>query len=387
MKLIEVTDKKTAAEFLQVPRVIYSGDKNWIPHLDRDIEAVFDPQVNMQFNAGALTRWVLKNESGMLIGRVAAFINNNLAHTYKQPTGGMGFFECINDKDAAFVLFNACKQWLSDKGMEAMDGPINFGEKERFWGLLINVTGESPYLMNYNPPFYHDLFESYGFKNYYEQYVYQINTKTELPPILEKKYERLVQTQGYRFEHMQLSHIDKYAEDFMTIYNKAWDEAHDNFQPMTRTKALNMFSGMKKVIDEELIIFGYHNDEPVAFFISIPELNQLFRYVNGKLNLWGKLKFVYHRWRGRCRIIYGLVFGIVPEYQNRGLESALIMKLKQIVSNKYFYESMYITWLGDFNPKMIRIVEHIGSKRAFTLVTYRKMFDEQAVFERHPVIK
>ncbi len=386
MKLIEVTDKKTAAEFLQVPRVIYADDKNWIPHLERDIEAVFDPRVNMQFKAGELTRWVLKNKAGMLIGRVAAFINNNIAHTYKQSTGGMGFFECINDKESAFVLFDACKQWLSARGMEAMDGPINFGEKERFWGLLVDGTGKTPYLMNYNPPYYRDLFEAYGFKNYYEQYVYKVDTKTHLPPILEKKYERLIKTQGYRFEHMQIRHIDKYAEDFMTIYNKAWGEAHDNFQPMTRTKALKMFSGIKDVLDEELIIFGYHNNKPVAFFINIPELNQIFRYVDGKLNLWGKLKFLYHRWRGSCRIIYGLVFGIVPEYQNRGLESALIMTLKQIVSKKYFYTSMYITWLGDFNPKMIRIVEHIGSKRAFTLVTYRKLFDEQAVFERHPVI-
>jgi len=388
MQLIEVNDRKTVREFLDLPRKIYAGDPYWIPHLEKDVETVFSPGQNLQFQHGEAIRWILKDSDGVVIGRVAAFINNNLAYTFDQPTGGMGFFECINHKDAAFMLFDACKNWLEARGMEAMDGPINFGERERFWGLLLDGRGKyPPYLMSYNPAYYQDLFESYGFKNYFNQFVYQIHTDTILPPVIERKINRLTENEGYRFEHIQLRNIEKYAEDFMTIYNKAWGASRENFSPMTKKQALNIFAGMKRVIDPEVVIFGYHRDTPVAFLINIPELNEIFRYVNGKLNLAGKLKFLYYRWSGKCRTIYGLVFGVIPEYQNRGLESALVMTLKRITQKSNRYQSMYIVWLGDFNPKIIRIVEHIGATRAFTLATYRKLFDENAPFERHPLVK
>lgn len=388
MQLIEVNDRRTIRDFHRVPRRIYTGYPNWIPHLEKDVEAVFDPSANARFANGEAIRWILRDAHGNLLGRVAAFIDYSRSDKEKQPTGGMGFFECIDDEKAAFLLFDTCKDWLMQRGMEAMDGPINFGEKERFWGLLVDGhRWRPPYLMNYQPPYYRQLFESYGFRNYFEQYVYHIPTDTELPAILKKKFQRLTDTQGYHFEHMKIKHIDKYAEDFMMIYNKAWGKAHKNFIPMTKIQALQIFQSMKSVIDEELVVFGYHEDKPVAFIVSIPELNELFRYVNGKLNFLGKLKFLYYRWRGKCRTIYGLVFGIVPEYQHRGLESALIMSLKQIVSRRNFYSGMYITWLGDFNPKMIRIVEHVQAKKRFTLITYRHLFDRQANFERHPVLK
>ena len=388
MHILEVQSREAAREFLDVPRTIYRHDPRWIPHLEKDVEAVFDPSSNMQFKAGEASRWVLKDDSGKLIGRVAAFINTDIAWQYSQPTGGMGFFECIDNEEAAFLLFDTCKAWLKQKGMKAMDGPVNFGEKERFWGLLVDGFDKPPpYLMNYNPPYYWRLFESYGFKNYYEQYVYHISKNIELPAILKKKYQRLTETQGYHFEHLKKKHIEKYAEDFMTIYNKAWGSTHKHFKPMTKSQALQSFTSMKNIIDEDLIIFGYHEAKPVAFFIGIPELNELFRYVNGKLDFLGKLKFLYYRWRGKCRTVYGLVFGITPEYQHRGLESALIMAIKQNLVNKHYYQSMYITWLGDFNPKMIRIAEHIGAKRAFTLITFRHLFDPGAPFSRHPVLE
>ncbi len=388
MQLIEVIDRRTIRDFHRVPRKIYAGDPNWIPHLEKDVESVFDPLANIRFQSGEAIRWILKDKQDNLTGRVAAFIDYNLSDSEKQPTGGMGFFECIDDEKAAFLLFDVCKSWLEQRGMEAMDGPINFGEKERFWGLLVDGhQWRPPYLMNYHPPYYRRLFESYGFKNYYEQYVYQISKNAELPAILKKKYQRLTETQGYHFAYLQKKHIEKYAEDFMTIYNKAWGSAHKHFKPMTKSQALRSFISMKDVIDEDLIIFGYHEAKPVAFFIGIPELNELFRHVNGKLNFFGKLKLLYYRWRGKCRTVYGLVFGITPEYQHRGLESALIMSIKENLANKGHYQSMYITWLGDFNPKMIRIVEHIQAKRRFTLITCRYLFDPKADFERHPVLK
>ncbi len=387
MEIIKVADNKTEKEFIRVPYFIYAADNNWIPHLESDVKAVFDSGKNQAFSAGEVCRWTLKDSSNKLIGRIAAFINKNLAYTEKQPTGGIGFFECINNKEAAFLLFDTARKWLEEKGMHAMDGPINFGEKDRFWGLMVDgFADEPPYLMNYNPPYYKELFEAYGFRNYYEQYVYRIYANTQLPPVIEKKFQRLTQSQGYHFEHLKIKNIDKYAVDFITIYNKAWSKAHKNFKPMTKEKAIKTFEHMKPVVDEELVVFAYHHGEPVAFIINILEINQILKYVKGKMNWLGKLKFLYYKWCGKCRVIYGLVFGVVPEYQNRGLESGLIMTFRNIVIDKGYYNSLIINWVGDFNPKMVKLMDHLGAKRDYTLITYRKLFGDDLAFERHAVI-
>lgn len=387
MYLEQVNDKKSARDFLEVPRIIYKHDSIWISHLDKDIEAIFDPDKNPYFAYGEVVRWVLKDINHRLIGRVAAFVNKKLAYSFKQPTGGMGFFECINEPEAAFMLFDSCREWLMERGMEAMDGPINFGEKERFWGLMVEGFHERPpYLLNYNPPYYQGLFEQYGFRDYYQQFIYKIQTDVKLPEVLEKKFDRLMKAQGFHFKHLDVKEVEKFAHDFMTIYNKAWGGTHKYFKPMSIEEARNTFDKMKDIIDEKIIVFGYHDEDPIAFLVCIPELNKLFRYVNGRLNLWGKIKFIYYKWRGKARSIQGLVFGTVPEYRNRGLESGVILTMQKIVVPDKWYKDMYINWIGDFNPKMIKILEHIGAEKAFTLITYRKLFAEDALFERHPVL-
>ena len=387
MYIQEVKDKKQVQDFLQVPHTIYKEYSNWIPHLENDIEAVFDPAKNKFFAVGEATRWVLYNNDNIAIGRVAAFINRQLAFTYEHPVGGMGFFESVNDKDAAFLLFDTAKQWLEERDMHAMDGPVNFGEKDKFWGLLVDgFHTPPPYQLNYNPPYYQALFEAYGFQNYYEQYVYGLDSDTQVPPLVHRNFDRLTKTHGYHFCTMDMKQPEKFAFDFMTIYNEAWRDVHKHFKPMTIEEARQIFESMKAVLDPALVVFAYHNDRPIATFVGIPELNEIFRFVNGKLNLIGKLKFLYHKHRKTIKTVYGIVFGIVPEYRNKGVESGLILTVQKSVMAKKTYSDMYIAWIGDFNPKMIRIVEILTKKKVFTLVTYRKMFKEAYAFSRHPVI-
>ena len=132
MKLIEVKDDQTAKEFLMLPVHLYKNEKHWIRPLTKDINNVFDKDKNKYFRNGELIRWILKDNSEKVIGRVAAFINKKtVKKDNDQPTGAMGFFECINNKEAALVLFDACKSWLKERGMEAMDGPINFGDRDK----------------------------------------------------------------------------------------------------------------------------------------------------------------------------------------------------------------------------------------------------------------
>src|SRR5690606_24593178 len=234
MKIVEVLNKKEREAFINLPVALYKDDPNWIRPLDKDIEKVFDPSQNNYFRHGECTRWILQNEKQETVGRVAAFIDNKTSHTFDQPTGGMGFFECINDEEAAFMLFDTCKQWLAQRGMEAMDGPINFGDRLNWWGLLVDGFYEPNYCMPYNFKYYQPLFEGYGFKTYFQQYTYYRKLKEGfLDERLVKVAERTFKNPDFHFEHFKKSNVEKYTEDFRTVYNKAWAN-HDGVDEMTK---------------------------------------------------------------------------------------------------------------------------------------------------------
>ena len=386
MKIIEVNSKALAKKFIQLPVRLYKNEPHWIRPLDKDIEAVFDADKNKTFRHGECVRWVLENNSGEVVGRVAAFINKKTVDKGNdQPTGGMGFFECIEDKDAAFMLFDTCMNWLESKGMEAMDGPVNFGERDKWWGLLVDGYDIDPnYCCNYNLPYYKDLFEQYGFQDYFQQYTFGRKVRDPFSPKLMAKAEKVMKEPGYTFRHMELSKIDKYTEDFRIVYNKAWAR-HKGVAELSSLMAKNLIKQMKPIIDEKIIWYGYYNDEPVAFYINLPEVNQIFKHVNGKLDLIGKLKFLYHKWTKSCNKMLGLVFGIVPEHQGKGLEGALVMATAQMVQKDYQrYDDLEMNWIGDFNPKMIRVVEQVGGDIVKTHITYRKLFDASKPFKRCP---
>lgn len=386
MPITEVKTPDDIRGFLGLAPKIYKDDPNWIRPLDKDIESVFDKKKNKFFRHGEATRWILKNSSGEVIGRIGAFINRKTAKTFEQPTGGIGFFECIDDVASAKLLFLQGAAWLKERGMEAMDGPINFGEKDRFWGLLVEGFHEPVYCMNYNPPYYKALFEQFGFKPYYEQYYYLYNVLDEIPEKYRDRSVRITRDPNYTSKHIKLKEIDKFAEDFRYIYNKAWGK-HDGFKGMAKEQAMAILKMIKPIMDEDIIWFAYYKDEPIAFFIMLPEINQIFKHIgNGKLGLIEKIKFVYYRWRGVCRKMYGVAFGVIPEFQSKGVEGYIIMQTAKHVQPKNKYDDFEMTWIGDFNPKMIHLVESVGGKKFRTAITYRKLFDENREFKRAPII-
>lgn len=386
MKIIEVKDKQTAKEFLMLPVRLYKNEEHWIRPLDKDIEGVFDPKVNKYFRHGVCTRWILVNEQNETIGRVAAFINKKTAKATDYVTGGMGFFECIDNEIAAFKLFDTCKEWLGAQEMEAMDGPINFGERHNWWGLLVDGFIDPNYMMPYNFPYYKKFFEAYGFKVYFEQYTYHRPVEAPLPPNFADKAERIARDPKYTFETIKKSKLEKYAEDFRSIYNQAWIK-HTGVREMSKAQAMASMKQLKPVLDEDLVWFAYYDKEPVAFFIMIPELNQIFRHLNGKLDLIGKLKFLYHKWRGTCKKMFGVIFGVVPAFQGKGLEGAIVVAAGKRIQPRARYTDFEMNWIGSFNPKMIRICESVGSKVVKTHYTYRYIFDRTKEFRPAPIIE
>jgi len=376
MKLIEVKDSRTVKDFTQLPFSIYKNDPNWIPHITQEVQEVFNRNKNPYFKHGDCVRWVLYNDANKPVGRVAAFINERVAHTFEQPTGGMGFFECIDDKKAATLLFDTCKDWLVSRGMKAMDGPINFGEKDKFWGLLSDGRDKPAiYTMNHHPDYYKNLFESYGFTNYYEQIVYHRKMQDPPHPRLVGLADRVMRDKNYRFETLKKNQGEKYADDFREIYNKAWKAERTDFEELSQERAREIMRKLKPVLDEDICWFAYHGDVPIGVFIAIPELNEIFHHVKGNMNLIGKLKFLWYQKTKGCRTMMGIVFGIIPEFQGKGIEAAIFNELGKVMQPKDRYDNILINWIGSFNEKMIHLlVALLGVTPYKTYITYRKVF-------------
>jgi hypothetical protein len=386
MQLTEVTNAATAKEFIQTNVIICGKLPNYIRPLDKDITEVFDKEKNKAFRFGEATRWILKDGEGQLIGRIAAFTNKKYRNKGDEiPVGGIGFFDCINNQHAADILFDVAKHWLMTKGMQAMDGPINFGERDRWWGLVTEGFQSPLYCMNYNPPYYKDLFETYGFKLFFNQVCFGVDPKKKFSPKTLQRHAEVAKDTGYRAEHMIGNDIVKYASDFTTVYNKAW-AGHGGLKEMKKEQSILLFKKLKPVMDKKVLWFVYYKEEPIAIFINLPDLNQWFRYLNGQFGLIDKLKFLWYKNTVACTKFTGLVFGIVPEFQGKGVDSYLIVEAGKVVETLPYTE-YEMQWIGDFNPKMINVAENFGDTfRTRQLTTFRYQFDRTRPYQRHPIL-
>lgn len=388
MQLLEVNDKRTAKEFIETNVRINQESENYIRPLDKDVNDVFDPAKNKTFRFGKVTRWILKNDKGELIGRIAAFTNKKYRNKGDEvPVGGIGFFDCINNQEAADMLFDVAKHWLLQQGMEAMDGPINFGERDRWWGLVVKGFQEPLYGMNYNPPYYQILFENYGFQPFFHQICLGMDPKQVLTDKVFERHANYEKDPDFSVRNIEKNRIEKYAADFAEVYNAAW-AGHGGLKEMRKEQVVVMFNKMKPVMDERIVWFAYHKERPIGIFVNIPDLNQWFKHLNGKFDLFHKLKFLWVKKTKPCKKFTGLVFGIIPEFQGKGIDAFIVGEAyKDVKQPSFEYTEYEMQWIGDFNPKMLNVAQGIGEVyQSRNLTTYRYLFDRTREFRRHPML-
>ncbi|MEO5941939.1 MAG: hypothetical protein ABIP30_03175 [Ferruginibacter sp.] len=388
MQIFPVSSSADSILFLNVSQVIYKNDPNWIQPLSKDVEEVFDEKKNKAFRFGKLQRWLLKDEEGNLIGRIAAFTNKKYKNKGDDvPVGGIGFFECINNQEAADLLLDNARHWLINEGMEAMDGPINFGERDRWWGLVTKGYQEPMYCMNYNPAYYVALFENYGFQHFFEQVCFNMEPKAPLEKKIWDRHAAIAADKNFSARHIDKKQLEKFAGDFVEVYNKAWS-GHGGLKQMEKRQAVIMFNKMKPVMDEKIIWYAYYKNDPIAIFINLPDLNQWFKHLHGKFGLLQKLKFLWVKKTRPNKRFTGIVFGIVPEWQGKGVDAYIIAESAKVIQQPDVpYTEYEMQWIGDFNPKMLNIAASLGDvKRSRNLTTFRYLFDRTKEFKRHPIL-
>jgi GNAT superfamily N-acetyltransferase len=377
----QVRSDREFQAFLNLPHRLYQHDPEWVPPLERDLRHIFSARKNPHMQRGEATQFLLRDDHGAVVGRIAAFYHHERAYQEVLPTGGMGFFECINNRDAAFKLFEAAQAWLAERGMEAMDGPINFGENDRYWGLLVDGFSQPSYGTNYNPPYYQTLFEAYGFQHYFKQISRTLPVDQPFPERMQRIHERQKNRHKISVQPLDKRRKQQFARWFREIFNDAW-RFHPNFHPMSPAQVDATVKEMLPVLIEEAAVFAFVDGEPAGFLIALPDLNQIFRPLQGQLSLQEGLKFLwrrrkgfaYYRKRGQLDRLRIVIMGVRPKFQKMGVETALILEPQPKLAAMGFREAE-ISWVGEFNPKMQSLAEATGATYSKTHYTYRFIFD------------
>lgn len=382
MRLVPVHTKKDEKAFLDFPRKLYRNDPNHVLMFDSEVRSAFNRKVNPYFHHGDAFRWIALNDREETVGRIAAFYDSSKDEADYVKSGGCGFFESIDDRQVAFMLFDTAKAWLQENGYEAMDGPVNFGENDSNWGCLVQGFTPQGLGMNYNLPYYRELFESYGFQLYYRQLSFHLDIVKPFPERFWKIAEWINKRKGFTYRHFDPKKTAQFVDDLVYIYNQAWSQLRKDFTPMDPASLYDELRKIKSILDPEMVWFAYHEEEPIAFFMFLPDANQIFRHLNGKLHLINKLRFLNYKRKKTITRARGTVAGVIPKFQNSGVESGIFYQMRKVMDTKPQYTEFELSWVGDFNPKMISLYQNTGAVHAKTHHTYRYLFDREKPFLR-----
>ena len=354
----EVRNKQELMTFIRFPWKIYQGDRYWVPPLIKDQIQKFSP--THPFLSHAEMILFLASRTGEIVGRIAGIIDHHYVEFHQEKVGFFGFFESIHDREVAEVLLSKVGNWLKERGMEKMIGPMNPSTNDEC-GLLVDGFESSPCLMMpYNPSYYSSLLEGFGLKKAMDLYAYFVEQSTFFRDRLPRITERLVKKEPkLRVRPLNLRHMDEELKIIKDIYNHAWSK-NWGFVPLTDAEMDDLAKQLKPLIVPDLVLFVYWEDEPVGFSVSLPDYNEVLKRLNGKLGLLGILKFFY--FSRKISTVRVMLLGVKHAFQKRGVEGLLYIETFRRGTGKGYFQAE-CSWILENNILMQRGIEAMGGKR------------------------
>ncbi len=360
----EVRDRRQLDAFLKLPWAVYKGDPLWVPPLLMERRAFVDPKKNPFFQHADVALFLARDHRGP-VARVAAIVNHNHNSFHNERVGFFGLFESLEHYDAAEAVLERAASWLRDRGMEVMRGPASFSTNEEV-GLLVEGFEESPMiLMPYNPRYYSEFMERYGLSKARDLYAY-IRTAEDMPERLYRIVERAKERGKFQLRKLNLKDLKGEILRFKEVYNAAW-EKNWGFIPMTEAEIDHMASELKKIIDPDLVFFAEVDGRIVGFSLTLPDINQALKRINGRLFPFGLLKLLYYsRKIDQVRV---LILGVTEGYRKAGIDAALYLETFKEGIRKGMKRGEF-SWILEDNKAMIGPLEAIGARRYKTYRIY-----------------
>lgn len=374
-----VRSKKEINRFHDFPVEIYKGDPNWVPPFRFEIEKIFNPKLNSFYKKGECERYLMLDDD-KTVARFAVMNNSEKDHVFEPKLGGLGFIEMVDNQDVADALIDFAKNWHKQRGYQAFRGPINFGENDNYWGLLVKNYDEPPiYGMHYHPPYYKTLIENTGAVKLDDHWSYKREFDQPLPERLVRITDRIESRPDVTLRPIDLKNIEKDGEAIRMIYNGAWSEQdiadrEREFSELTRETVNSMITQLKRIMIPESVLIAYVNGEPASFIVCIPDLNEISAETGGFLKWWHIPKLF--RLKKRAKHLRTIVFGTLPKYRKMGLEALTFVRGIQMTKEAApTLEYLEGAWVSEKNWLMQRSLEALGCRHHKTHRTYKWLID------------
>ncbi|MDR3111928.1 MAG: hypothetical protein LBU55_01990 [Elusimicrobiota bacterium] len=359
MKLIKVENQNQLNQFIKVPWKIYSKKSPWVPPLISEVQKLLSEE-NPFWKHAKKQLFLVANNNGKIVGRIAAIIDYNYIEFQKNECGFFGFFECADDVIAAKILYEAAQAWLKEQKINKMIGPMNPSTNDECGFLLDGFDKTPSIMMPYTPQYYLRLASYVGLKKIKELYAYDMDV---IEDYRVEKLEKIVSMSKRKLSALRIRTLerDTFNRDFksaISIYNGAW-ERNWGFVPWTSEEFSYIAKSIKNIIDPDMVIIASIAEEPVGMLIAVPDYNQVFKKLNGRLFPFGFLKFLYYR--KKIDALRLMVMGVVKEYRYKGIEAIMYEKgLKNAL--RIGYKHCELSWVLDDNIPTQKTAEMMDGK-------------------------
>ncbi len=373
-----ISSKADRKKFVDLPFRLYKDDPNWVPPLKSEALGLITPEKNGWFSH-AEAQLFLAERGGRVVGRISAHIDT-LALTMPAEQGfgpGCGQFGLFDAEDAntAQALINAAEGWLRNKGMTKVLGPISMSIWEEP-GLLIQGYDHAPtIMMGHAKPEYRGWIEGAGYTHAKTLYTYDLDITQEFPPIVKRIIQSGEKNPRIRIREVDKTKFDEEAAVILAILNDAWSD-NWGFVPLTPPEIADVGVKLKPIVFNDLIRIAELDGRPVAFMITLPDLNEAIKPLNGNLLPFGWARLLLWLRKPKARTMRVPLMGVLKELQSSRMASQLAFMMieyirKAAVAN-YGATRGEIGWVLDDNQGMNAIAETIQSKINKTYEIYQK---------------
>ena len=357
---IEINQLKTEKElkpFLKLPWKIYKDNPYWVPPLLCEVRDTLSKKKN-PFWEHARKEIFLARKDGEPVGRIMAIIDDNHNNFHHEKAGFFGFFECINDFEVARLLWDEAKGWLQLNRMNLMRGPASPSLNDECGFLLEGFDKPPTVMMPYTPPYYLEFAERYGFHKAKDLYAFLKKTEDGVPERIEKIVERIKKKTGVKIRPFDMKNFKRDIQFLKDIYNSAW-EKNWGFVPMTDKEMDLSAKKFKQFAEPKLNLFAEIDNQPIGISVTIPDINQVLKKLNGRLGPVEILKFLHYKKKiDGTRSIIG---GIKKEYRNTGIVAVLYYETA-MNAVRLGYKWGEHSWILEDNDLINRFEIAIGAK-------------------------
>jgi hypothetical protein len=373
-----VSGKADLKAFVDLPWSIYASDPAWVPPLKAEVHGLLTPGKN-PFHEHAEHQYFLARRGAEVVGRISAHYDK-LALTMPPEqgmgpgTGNFGLFEA-SDAEAAAALIAAAEAWLRGQGMTRVLGPISLSIWEEP-GLLVTGFEQSPtVMMGHNSPAYQGWIEAAGYSPAKTLNTYELDITQEFPPLIQRVIQSGERNERIRIRRVDKSKFDREAAIILGILNDAWGN-NWGFVPITDSEVAFTGKKLKAIVFEDLIRIAELDGEPVAFMMTLPDLNEALKPLNGNLFPFGWAKLLWWLRKPNCRTMRVPLMGVVKRLQSSRMASQLAFMMIEYIRRdsvtKYGSTRGEIGWILDDNQGMNAIAEAIDSRINKSYVIYQK---------------